>query len=185
MLSNPLERTRTLLPRVAVRPADGLVVSETLPANPLTLLADIGVVHVTPGVQLTVTAAEGEIVKSLKLNVAVAEWLRLPLVAVIATLNVPADVDLHDTVEVCGDGGSVTLEGVTEQTSGAGAAAESVTAPANPLRPVTVTVEDAVVVPSAGAAAGADALIVKSTTWNRIAEVVWVRPPLVPVTVTV
>ena len=103
----------------------------------------------------------------------------------IATLNAPADVDLHDTVEVCGDGGSVTLEGVTEQTSGAGAAAESVTAPANPLRPVTVTVEDAVVVPSAGAAAGADALIVKSTTWNRIAEVVWVRPPLVPVTVTV
>jgi len=54
-----------------------------------------------------------------------------------------------------------------------------------PLRPVTVTVEDAIVVPSAGAAAGAEALIVKSTTWNVIGPVEWLRVPETPVTVTV
>ena len=103
----------------------------------------------------------------------------------IVTVNVPAMVDLHDRVAVCGDGGNVKLAGITEQTSGTGAVAVSITVPVNPLRPVTVMVEDAVVVPSAGAVPGAEALIVKSTTWNKIADVVWVRVPLVPVTVTV
>ena len=72
VLSNPPERTRMLLPRLALSPADGLSVRETLPANPLRLLAAIGVVQNTPGVQGTVTGVLGEIVKSWKLNVAVA-----------------------------------------------------------------------------------------------------------------
>ena len=61
------------LPSVAVSPADGFVVRETLPANPFTLLAAIVVVQVAPGVQLIVTGEAGEIVKSLKLKVAVVE----------------------------------------------------------------------------------------------------------------
>ena len=53
-----------VLPSVAVSPADGLVVSDTLPAKPLMLLAAIGVVHTAPGVQGTVTGVEGEMLKS-------------------------------------------------------------------------------------------------------------------------
>jgi len=170
------------LPRVAVRPADGLAVNDTLPAKPLTLLADMGVVHAAPGVQLTVTAEEGEIVKSLKLNDTVAECDSVPLVPVTVTLNAPAVVDLQDRVAVPEP---VTLEGVAEQTSGAGAVVVSATVPENPLRPVTVIVEDAVVAPSAGAAAGALALIVKSIMWNRIDPVEWLSVPETPVTVAV
>jgi len=73
VLSNPPDRTRVFLPSVAVSPADGFVVRETLPANPFTLLAAIVVVQVAPGVQLIVTGEAGEIVKSLKLKVAVVE----------------------------------------------------------------------------------------------------------------
>jgi hypothetical protein len=135
--------------------------------------------------QSTSTAVEGEIVKSLKLNVAVAECVSVPLVPVTVTVNVPAVVDLQDRVAVCGDVSSVTLAGVNEQTRGAGAVVVSATVPANPLRPVTVTVDDAVVVPSAGATPGADALIVKSTTWNRIDPVEWLSVPETPVTVAV
>ena len=100
----------------------------------------------------------------------------------IVTLNVPAVVDLQDRVAVPEP---VTLVGVTEQTSDAGAVVVSATVPENPLRPATVIVEDAVVVPSAGAAPGADALIVKSTTWNRIDPVEWLSVPETPVTVAV
>ena len=69
MLSNPPERTRTFLPSVAVRPADGVLVSETLPVKPLTLLAAMVVVHVAPALQLTVTAVEGEMLKSCTVTV--------------------------------------------------------------------------------------------------------------------
>jgi hypothetical protein len=72
VLLNPLARLSELEARVAVSPADGLVVRVTVPAKPLTLLRAIGVVHVAPALQLTVTGVAGEIVKSLKLNVAVA-----------------------------------------------------------------------------------------------------------------
>ena len=97
-------------------------------------------------------------------------------------MNVPAVLDLQDRVAVPDP---VTLEGDSEQTSGAGAVTVSATVPEKPLRPVTVIVEDAVVVPSAGAAAGADALIVKSTTWNKIDPVEWLSVPETPVTVAV
>ena len=79
VLSNPPERTKIVLPSVADNPGDAVIVSETLPANPLTLLAAIGVdagqsaIEEGPvRLQLTVTGVLGEIVKSLKLNVAVA-----------------------------------------------------------------------------------------------------------------
>jgi hypothetical protein len=44
--------------------------------------------------------------------------------------------------------------------------------PRNPFTPAIEMVEVAAVVPSAGAAAGVDALIVKSTTRNMMAAVV-------------
>jgi len=81
----------------------------------------------------------------------------------------------------------VTLVGVRVQLNPAGVDAETVrpTVPVNPLTAVTVMAE----VPDAPARiwAGltAPAAIVKSTTWKRIEEVVWLSVPLVPVTVTV
>jgi hypothetical protein len=105
---------------------------------------------------------------------------------VTVTVNVPAVVDVHDSIEVCGDGGSVKLDDVNEQTGPAGEDAEaSVAVPVNPLTPVTVTVEVAAVLPSAGAAPGADAAIEKSTKWNVTGLVEWLSVPLTPVTVTV
>jgi hypothetical protein len=72
VLSNPPARLSVVVPRVAVRPADGAVVSETIPAKPLMLLAAISVEHVAPAVHGTVTGVEGEIAKSLKLSVSAA-----------------------------------------------------------------------------------------------------------------
>jgi hypothetical protein len=94
---------------------------------------------------------------------------------------------LQDRVEVAGDGGRVTLVGVRVHDRPAGVETDTVrpTLPVKPLTAVTVIVE----VPDAPARiwAGdtAPAEIVKSTTWNVIAAVVWERVPLVPVTVTV
>ena len=176
---------------MAVSPADGLTVSVTMPVKPLRLLAAIGVDCGQRGVddgpvrlQFTVTGVEGEIAKSLKLNVAEVEWVSVPLLPVIGTVNVPAVVELHVSEPVCGDVPKVTLA-VIVHVSPDGTVAASATVPVNPLRPVTVIVEDAVVVPSAGTEAGDVALIVKSTTWNVIMLVVWLRVPSVPVTATV
>ena len=55
---------------MAFSPADAVVVRETLPANPLMLLAETVVEHVAPGVQLTVTGVEGEMLKSCTMTVA-------------------------------------------------------------------------------------------------------------------
>jgi hypothetical protein len=134
--------------------------------------------------QSTVTGVEGEIAKSLKLNIADVERVSVPLLPVIGTLNVPAVVELHEREPVCGDAPNVTLA-VIVHVRPDGTVAARVTVPVKPLRPVTVTVEVASVVPSAGTAAGEVALIEKSTTWNSIMLVVWLSDPSVPVTVTV
>ena len=105
---------------------------------------------------------------------------------VIVTVNVPAVVDVQESAALAGDGGSVRLDDVNEHTGPVGEDEEvSATVPVNPLTPLTVIVELAAVLPSAGAAPGADALIVKSTKWNMIALVEWLSVPLTPVTVTV
>ena len=193
MLSNPVVRSSVPLPRVALSPVDGLTVSVTIPLKPLTLLAAMIVGCGQRGIddggvrlQFTVTGVVGEIVKSLKLNVAVAVRDRVPSVPVIVSANVPAVAELQDRVEVCGDGGSVKLDAVNEQVGPAGDDDEvSNTVPVNPLTPVTVMVEVVAVLPSAGAAPGADAVIVKSTKWNMMELVEWLSVPLTPVTVTV
>jgi hypothetical protein len=132
--------------------------------------------------QLTVTGVEGEIAKSLKLNVAIAEWDNVPLMPVTVTVNVPAVLELQDSVAVPE---LARLVGATAQVSPAGALVVSATVPVNPFTAVTVTVEAALVVPSAGAAAGAEALIVKSVTWKVTGPVEWFSVPETPVTVTV
>ncbi len=172
-----------VLPSTALSPADGAVVSETLPAKPLTLLAAMIVVHVAPGVQFTVTGLEGEIVKSLKMNVVIAEWDSVPLMPVVVTTKVPAIVDLHVTVAVPEPPLIVEVDEV--HVGPAGTRSVRVTVPVKPFSGVTVIVETAAVVPSAGTAAGEVAVIVKSTTWKRMVPVECDLDPLVPVTTAV
>ena len=59
------------------------------------------------------------------------------------------------------------------------------TVPVSPLRAVTVIVEVPELPANICAGETAPATIEKSTTWKRIAAVVLVRAPSVPVTVTV
>jgi hypothetical protein len=80
----------------------------------------------------------------------------------------------------------VTLVG-SVQVSPAGVDADTarLTVPVRPLRAVTVIVDTPEAPASIWVGETAPAAIEKSTTWKRIAAVVWVRAPSVPVTVTV
>ena len=90
---------------------------------------------------MTAAGELAAIVKSRKLNVAVAVWTSDPLVPVTVRLNVPAVVELHDTVAVPEP---VTVPGViAPQVSPAGTVSVSVTTPANPLTAVIVIVDTA------------------------------------------
>ena len=73
------------------------------------------------------------------------------------------------------------------QVSPAGVDADTarLTVPVSPLRAVTVMVDVPDAPANIWAGRTAPAAIVKSTTWKSIADVVWLRAPLVPVTVTV
>jgi hypothetical protein len=113
----------------------------------------------------TVTAA-GEvalIVKSLLLTVkvAVAEWDSVPLVPVIETANVPAVVELQDSVAVPE---FVTLPGViAPQVRPAGTVSVRVTVPVKPLTAATVMVDVSVapVAPDGEVAAIVKSVMVK------------------------
>jgi hypothetical protein len=124
-------------------------------------------------------------VKSTNWKLAVAVCTRLPSVAVMPTVNVWASVEVHISVAVAGDGGSVTLPGeIGLQVSPAGMLSVSVTVPLNPLIPVTVMVE----VPEEPTEIcwTEVAATLKSVTVKVIAVVVWDSGSgLVPVTVTV
>ncbi len=99
------------------------------------------------------------IVKSLKLNVAVAVCTRDPLVPVTVRTYVPATVALQDTVAVPEP---VIVPGVmAPQVRPAGTVSVRVTTPANPFTAVIVIVEEADW--PALTAAGEEAAIVKST----------------------
>jgi hypothetical protein len=96
-------------------------------------------------------------------------------------MNVPAVVELQDTVAVAGNGG-ITLSGVmAPQVKPAGIVSVNATVPAKPFRAPTVIVE--VAEEPALTAAGEVAAIVKSTK-VKVAVAGWTRTPLVPVTVT-
>jgi hypothetical protein len=138
------------------------------------------IVEVADEPVLTVAGDVAAILKSgaaPKVNVAVAEWEREPLVPAIVTVKLVAEVEEHERVAVPEP---VTLLGVIDpHVSPAGTVSVRVTLPANPFCPVTVIVEeiDDPTVPE-----GEVAAIVKSTTVN-VAVAEWVMEPLAPVTV--
>lgn len=158
-----------------VRPAGTVLVRLTVPLNPLTAVIVIVEVAGVP------TLAVGELavmVKSTKLKVAVAVWTSELLVPVTVRTYAPAVEELHDTVAVPDP---VTLVGViAAQVRPDGAVSVSVTVPVKPLIATAVIVEVADWPTST--APGEDAAIVKSTKLN-VAVALWVRVPLVPVTV--
>src|SRR5439155_278717 len=119
-------------------------------------------------------------VKSTKLNVAVAVWTSDPLVPVTVRVKVPAVVELQETVAVPEP---VTVPGViAAHVRPAGTVSVRVTTPAKPLTAVIVIVETADW--PALTAAGELAAMVKSTKL-KVAVAVWTSDPLVPVTVRV
>ncbi len=67
-----------------VRLAGTVSVNETTPAKPLTAVTVIVEVAETPA--FTAAGDDAAIVKSWTVNVAVAEWLRVPLVPVIVSV---------------------------------------------------------------------------------------------------
>jgi hypothetical protein len=123
---------------------------------------------------------EGDVavtLKSVAVNVAVAEWVSVPLVPVIVRLYVAAMVELHATVAVPE---LVTLVGVmAPQVKLAGTVSVRDTVPVNPLIAATVIVEVADV--PAVTAAGDVAVIVKSVKL-RLELALWETDPLVAVT---
>jgi hypothetical protein len=144
-----------------VRPEGTVSVSVTTPVNPFN--AVIVIVEVAAEPVLTAASDVAAIVKSgaaPKVNVAVAEWDREPLVPVILTLNAFWVVDVHESVAVPEP---VTLVGVSApQVSPAGTVSVRVTKPVNPFTAVTVMAEEAE--EPAGTDAGEVAAIVKSLT---------------------
>jgi hypothetical protein len=95
--------------------------------------------------------------------------------------------DVQLRVEVCGEVPKVTLVGDKVHVNPVGVEADTVSAtvPVKPLTAVTVMVEIPEDPASIWAGLTAPAAIVKSTTVNVMAAVVWLRVPSVPVTVTV
>jgi hypothetical protein len=93
---------------------------------------------------------------------------------------------VQESVAVCGEVPKVTLTGkVQVRPAGVDADAARLTVPVKPLSAVTVIVEVPEAPANIWAGDTAPAAIEKSTTWNRIGDVVWDSAPLVPVTVTV
>lgn len=75
------------------------------------------------------------------MKVALAVWVRVPLVPVIVTVNAPVDEELQDNVAVAGDGGRVTGVMAPQVSCAGTVVAARATVPVKPLRPVTVMVE--------------------------------------------
>ena len=122
-----------------VRPAGTVSVRVTTPAKPFT--AVIVIVEVAEEPAGTAAGDVAAMVKSTKLNVAVAVWTSDPLVPVTVKVKVPAVVELQDTVAVPEP---VTVPGViAPHVRPAGTVSVSVTTPAKPFTAVTVIVDTA------------------------------------------
>ena len=122
-----------------VSPAGTVSVSVTTPANPLT--AVIVIVETADWPALTAAGELAAMVKSTKLNVAVAVWTSDPLVPVTVRVKVPAVVELQETVAVPEP---VTVPGViAPHVNPAGTVSVRVTTPAKPLTAAIVIVETA------------------------------------------
>src|SRR5437016_2952507 len=142
-----------------VRPDGTVSVKVTVPVNPLTAVTVMVEVRVVP------TFPDGDVaamLKSVTVKVAVAEWESVPLVPVIVRVNVPAVLELQDTVAVPE---LVRLLGViAPQVSPEGTVSVRLTVPVKPLTAVTVMV-DVAELPTV-TAEGEVAEIVKSVTVN-------------------
>ena len=162
-----------------VRLAGTVSVRVTVPLKTPTAVTVIVEVAEVPA--CTAAGEVAAIVKSLLLNVnvAVVEWDSVPLVPVMVTVNVPAVVELQESVDVPDP---AMLPGlIAPHVRPAGTVSVSVTVPVKPLTAVTVIVE----VPDEPTIAVGDvAAMVKSCTVN-VAVVEWDSVPLVPVIVSV
>jgi len=162
--------------RVAVSPADGLAVKDTVPVKPLTGETVIMDVPEAPAL-MTMEVGLAVIVKSWTTKVTVAECTRVPLVDVTVTVNVPLEVNVQDSVEVPEP---VTVVGDSVQ---AALLTVSVAVPENPLMAASVMVEVPAEFTLTATVVGL-AVIVKSWTVNvTVADADC--EPLVPDTVTV
>lgn len=117
----------------------------------------------------------------------IAEWLRLPLVPDTVTEYNPATAPLQESVEVpvvvVPDKASVVGETAQVNPVRGRTLSAMLTVPANPFRPVIVTVEAPVVPAFTLTPAGA---VVSVKSWTvTVTVAALVRPLLVPVTVTV
>jgi nucleoid-associated protein YgaU len=141
-----------------VRLAGTVSVRLTVPVNPLRAVTVMVEVAETPA--LTAAGEVAAMLKSVTVNVALVEWLKVPLVPVIVRVYVAAIVELQETVAVPEP---VTLVGlIAPQVRFAGTVSVRLTVPANPLTAVTVIVE--VADTPALTAAGEVAATVKSVT---------------------
>lgn len=140
-----------------VRPTGTASVSVTTPENPFS--AVIVIVDTADWPALTAEGVEAAIVKSTKLNVAVALCTREPLVLVIVRVKVPAVVELHETVAVPEP--VMVLGVIGPQVRPDGIVSVRVATPENPLTAASVIVE--VADWPTLTAAGDVAAIVKST----------------------
>lgn len=160
--------------RAAVSPADAVSVRATVPVKPLTAATVTVAVVDEPAFTLRLVGLT-LIVKSWKVKVATAVWVRVPSVPDIVTVYVAAVVELHARLAVPEP---VTLAGVIgPHVRPAGTVSVRPTVPLNPLRKVIVIVE---VAEDPAFAVGELAAIVKSTKL-KVAVVVCARVPLVPV----
>jgi len=161
-----------------VRPAGIESARTAVPVKPF--VAVTVMVDVADEPALTVTGLVAVIVKSaarLKVKVAVAVWVRDPLVPVTVTLSAAALLDEHDKVAVPDP---VTLLGVIAlQVNPAGTVSVNETTPVKPFCAVTVIVD---VIEEPTVPEGDVAATLNPTTVN-VAVAVWVTAPLVPVMV--
>jgi hypothetical protein len=131
------------------------IVSVLVPAIPTFAMTGFGLavrLKVLPRLKLTTTL-----------------WLSVPLVPVTVTLNEPAAVAVQARVAVCGDAPKVTLAGMVQVTP-AGLGAARFTVPVKPFKAAREIVEDPDSVEEL--TMFGDAVMLKSTTWKRIAAVV-------------
>jgi len=153
---------------VPVKPFTGATVIVEVDEPGATTLIDVGLAVTGKSVTVTVTV----VVRDCPL-----------FVPVTVTVYVPAE-PVHDRVEVCGVGGSVTLVGVRVHVNPAGDTAEDrATVPANPFTPATEMVEVAAFPATTVALAGLAARVKFVTMTVTVAVLDW--PLFVPVTVTV
>jgi len=116
--------------RAAERPAEGAVVSVTVPVNPFNAVIVIFEVPEIPVLRARVDGL-AETMKSTTVNVAVVLWIMPPLVPVRVRAYVDAVEELHDMVAVPEP---VKLLGViAPQVSPAGTLSVRDTVPVNPL----------------------------------------------------